>query len=240
MKVLLVVAHPEANSFNGALRDAVVSEVKRLGHHITVSDLYQQGFDPRGGPADFAKRHNNAQFHYQTEQTQAALNGTFAKDLADEQQKLKDADLLILQFPIWWGGEPAMLKGWFDKVAAYGVAYADGKRFESGLFKGRRSLVSVTTGGTPRRFTDEGGYGDINKVLWPVQQLFLGYLGFTLTEPQVAYAVARTDENTRQQYIDNLKARVRQLLAEPVDATPIPSSQELLAELGDRDWRHPG
>lgn len=240
MKVLLVFVHPELKSFNGALRGAVVAEVERLGHQIETSDLYQQGFDPRGGQADFTDLEDSSHFHYQTEQTHAALTGTFEPQLADEQRKLREADVLILQFPIWWGGEPAMLKGWFDRVAAYGVAYADGTRFETGLFKGRRSLVSVTTGGTPRRFTDEGGYGDIDKVLWPVQQLFLGYLGFTLTPPHVAYAVARTGDQQRRDAIESLKARVRELLAEPIESKPVPSSQQLLVSLGDRDWRHPG
>lgn len=242
MNVLLVFAHPNPDSFNGVMRDAIVAEVKQLGHSIEVSDLYAEDFDPRGGPADVTVRANPDTFHYQTEQTEAAKNGTFAPDLAREQARLKQADILILQFPIWWGGAPAILKGWFDRVAAYGVAYADGTRYETGLFQGRRAMVSVTTGGTPKRFSDgEGGtYGPIEQVLRPVQQLFLGYLGYTVVEPHVAYAVARVGDDERRAALENLRGRVRDLLATPVKAEPIPSSQELLARLGNRDWRHPG
>jgi NAD(P)H dehydrogenase (quinone) len=240
MHVLLVYAHPEPASFNGALRDAIVGEALDSGHSVDVSDLYAQGFDPVGGRGDFVRAADDARFHYQSEQTAAALSDGFAPDLAREQERLRRADLLILQFPLWWGGPPAILKGWFDRVAAYGVAYADGTRFDTGLFRGRRSLISVTTGGTARRFSDDDVHGPIEEVLRPVQRLFLGYLGFEVAPPHVAYAVARIGMAEREQAIADLRLRVRALLSTPVAAEPVPSSRDLLASLGDRDWRNPG
>lgn len=240
MHVLLVHAHPEPSSFNGALRDAIVRETLDSGHSVDVSDLYAQGFDPVGGRGDFVRAADDALFHYQSEQTAAALSDGFVPDLAREQERLLRADLLILQFPLWWGGPPAILKGWFDRVAAYGVAYADGTRFDTGLFRGRRSLISVTTGGTARRFSDDDVYGPIEEVLRPVQRLFLGYLGFEVAPPHVAYAVARIGMAEREQAIADLRLRVRALLSTPVAAEPVPSSRDLLASLGDRDWRNPG
>lgn len=240
MHVLLVYAHPEPASFNGALRDAIVGETLDSGHSIDVSDLYAQGFDPVAGRGDFIQAADDVLFSYQAEQTAAALSGSFVPDLAREQDRLKRADLLVLQFPLWWGGPPAILKGWFDRVAAYGVAYADGTRFDTGLFRGRRSLISVTTGGTADRFSAGDVYGPIEEVLRPVQRLFLGYLGFELTAPHVIYAASRISATERERAIADLRVRVRTLLATPVAAKPIPSSQKLLAELGDRDWRHPG
>lgn len=240
MHVLLVYAHPEPTSFNGALRDAIVNETLDSGHSVDVSDLYAQGFDPVGGRGDFVRAADDALFHYQSEQAAAALSGGFAPNLAREQDRLRRADLLILQFPLWWGGPPAILKGWFDRVAAYGVAYADGTRFDTGLFRGRRSLISVTTGGTARRFSDDDVYGPIEEVLRPVQRLFLGYLGFELTPPHVTYAAARIGMAEREQAIADLRLRVRTLLSSPVAAEPVPSSRDLLASLGDRDWRNPG
>ena len=69
------------------------------------------------------------------------------------------ADLLAFTFPLWWGGLPAIVKGWFDRVCAYGMAYADGKRFDKGYFIGRRAILGLTTGGTIERFSAGGGYG---------------------------------------------------------------------------------
>ncbi|ELW9443355.1 NAD(P)H-dependent oxidoreductase [Pluralibacter gergoviae] len=240
MHVLVVYAHPSRRSFNGALLDAVIEEVNSLGHTIEVSDLYAEGFNACGGPQDFIKLQEPAQFHYQSEQKSAALSDNFVPEIAREQARLRRADLLILQFPLWWGGVPAILKGWFDRVATYGVAYADGMRFESGLFKGRRSLVSVTTGGTPARFSEAGDYGPIEKVLWPVQQLFLGYLGFARVPPQVAWAVARVEDEARCEAVSALRLRVRELLEAPYQRRELPTPQALLAAVGNRDWRHKG
>lgn len=235
MNVLIVYAHPSPASFNAALRDAAAAEIRAAGHQVTISDLYGERFGATGGPDDFATPVAEP-FHYQAAQKAAALNDGFAVEVAREQARLKWADVLILQFPIWWGGPPAILKGWIDRVNAYGVTYVDGTRFAEGLFRGRRSLVSVTTGGTPQRFSDAGEYGPIDRVLWPIQQLFLGYLGYDRVPPQVAYAVARADDAARRRMIGDLRARVRALLDPPFTATAIAEPQALREASGDRDW----
>jgi NAD(P)H dehydrogenase (quinone) len=236
MNVLIVHAHPSPTSFNAALRDAMVEEAVRRGHAVEVSDLYAENFGAAGGPADFQSLQAPGNFHYQSEQRAAALGGTFSAEVAREQERLVNADFLIMQFPLWWGGPPAILKGWIDRVCAYGVTYADGTRFDDGLFKGRRSLISVTTGGTPRRFSDQGEYGPIEQVLWPTQHLFLEYLGYDLAPPHVSYAVARGDDASRQAMVDALRTRVREMLAPPIVAAPIPGPEELLASVGARSW----
>ncbi len=236
MHVLIVYAHPEPTSFNAALRDAARDEAEALGHTVDVSDLYADGFCAVGGRGDFVTPQDPAVFHYQAEQRAAALNHGFVPDVAREQSKLRGADCLILQFPIWWGGPPAILKGWIDRVCAYGVTYADGVRFETGLFTGRRSLISTTTGGTAHRFSSDGTYGPIDKALWPIQQLFLGYLGFDLVEPHVCYGVPRAGEAERVGALQDLRDRIRALLSEDFEAVPIPDSQSLLKSVGTRNW----
>lgn len=236
MNVLLVHAHPEDRSFNGALRDAAIAEIEGSGHSIELSDLYAMKFDPAGGPADFATPLNPDFFHYQSEQLAASKAGTFVEEIAREQDKLRRADILILQFPLWWGGPPAILKGWIDRVCAYGVTYADGTRFEAGLFKGRRALLSVTTGGTPRRFSEEGEYGEIEKVLWPIQHLFLDYLGFDRAPPHIGYAAARLDQKERIAHIAAFRARIRDLLSGTAPALPFPTPAEIAERVGNRNW----
>lgn len=215
MHALVVHAHPEPTSFSAALTNAAREEIARLGHTAEVSDLYAEGFDPVAGRRDFLSVADPQRFHYQTEQALAARTGQFSPDIAREQERVRRADLLILQFPLWWGGPPAILKGWIDRVLAYGVAYEDGARFDSGFFKGRRGLLCVTTGGTSQRFSPEGVYGDIGQVLWPLQRLTLEYMGLTVAPPFVAYGAPRVGEAERRAYLDAWRAHLAQALAAP-------------------------
>src|SRR5690554_2029072 len=140
MNVLIVLAHPEPNSFNAALCARAKAALEEAGHEVTISDLYAEGFNPVAGRHDFLSVANPDRFHYQTEQAYAARHGTYAPDVAREQERVAAADLIILQFPLWWGGVPSILKGWGERVYSYGFGYADGLRFETGVFRGRRAM----------------------------------------------------------------------------------------------------
>ncbi len=220
MHVLIVYAHPEPSSFNAALKDEAVSAITSEGHGVEVTDLFAERFDPVAGRHDFRSVADAARFHYQAEQEHAAGTGAFSEEIAREQARVERADLFIFQFPLWWGGPPAILKGWIERVLAYGFAYVDGRRFESGLFKGRGAIMCVTTGGTPARFTPEGAYGEIEKVLWPMQRLTLQYLGLTVEEPFVCYGAPRVDLAARKAYLAGWRERVATLVAKPFAARP--------------------
>ena len=154
--VLIVYAHPEPTSFGAALVRRARAALAGAGHRVVVSDLYLEGFDPKAGRHDFLSSADAGRFHYQTEQANAASNDTFCDEIAREQARVTMADVLVLVFPLWWGAPPAILKGWFERVLAYGFAYVDGARFDTGLFRGRRALLAVTTGGTTARFAPDG------------------------------------------------------------------------------------
>ena len=218
MNVLIVYAHPEPASFNAAMCARARDALARAGHDVVVSDLYGENFNPVAGRHDFASMADPQVFHYQTEQAHAARHGTYAADIAREQQRVADADLLILQFPLWWGGVPAILKGWGERVFSYGFGYADGLRFDTGVFKGRRAMVSMTSGGTLARFGAGAVYGELERqVLWQIQHLGLEYMGYELEPPFVAYGAPRTDDAGRAAYLDELERRVIAAAAKPVD-----------------------
>jgi NAD(P)H dehydrogenase (quinone) len=202
MHALFVYAHPEPTSFTGALKDAGVEALRTAGHVVEVSDLYAEKFNPVAGRHDFRAVANAARFHYQTEQAYAQETQGFASDLVREQQRFLKADLVVWLYPIWWGGMPAILKGWFDRVLACGFAYADGRRFDSGFFPGKRGLLCLSTGGTQQRFSAEGVYGDIRTVLWPAQRLMIEYLGMDALEPFVAYGAPRVNPEVRKAYLE--------------------------------------
>lgn len=212
MNVLVVYAHPEPTSFCAALRDEAVEVIRRAGHAVTVSDLYGEAFNPVAGRHDFLAMADAARFHYQSEQLHAANEGGFSEELRREQAHVEAADTIIFLFPLWWGGPPAILKGWIDRVLAYGFAYVDGSRFDTGLFRHKRSLLCVTTGGTPARFSAGGVYGEIERVLWPVQRLTLDYMGLAAEAPFVCYGAPRVGGEGRAGYLAAWRERLEKLL----------------------------
>lgn len=232
MKVLIVYAHPEPASFNAAMCARAREALTQAGHEVVISDLYGERFNPVAGRHDFLSVADRQVFHYQTEQAHAARHDTYAPDIAREQARVADADLLILQFPLWWGGVPAILKGWGERVFSYGFGYADGLRFQTGVFRGRRAMVSMTSGGTTARFGEGAVYGELERqVLWQIQHLGLEYMGYELEPPFVAYAAPRTDDAGRAAYLDELERRVFAAAAKPVDRSlGIPKPLDLVPD----------
>jgi NAD(P)H dehydrogenase (quinone) len=146
------------------------------------------GFDPCERAEHFTARQDPDRFNPQNEQRHASKNGTLPAVIADEVARLDRADLVILQYPMWWHLPPAILKGWLDRVFAYGEVYASERRFENGRFTGKRAMLSVTLGTSAETYDFNGRSGDIDLLLWPVN-FSLAYVGFTVLEPFAAYGV---------------------------------------------------
>ena len=214
MKALIIHAHPEPTSFTAALKDASVRALQHAGWSAEVSDLHAENFNPVAGRHDFTTVADPQRFHYQNEQGHAFAHNGYAADLVREQQRFQNADLLVVHFPLWWGGMLAILKGWFDRVLAYGFAYADGKRYDSGYFRGRRGILCVSTGGTTERFSPAGVYGPISQVLYPVHRCMIEYLGMEALDPFIAYGAPRVDDAARQDYLRAWETRLREVTAQ--------------------------
>ena len=207
MRAHIVVAHPEPLSFNAHLAETARRTLERDGATVTVSDLYAMNFDPceRGG--HYAPRLDGARFDVQAEQRQASASGAIPADVAAEIARLAQADLLILQYPMWWHLPPAMLKGWLDRVFIYGDVYTSKQRFEHGRFTGRRAMLSVTVGTSEATYAFNGRSGDIDLLLWPVN-FSLAYVGYTVLRPFVAYGV---EAGLRYSDSATVDARLRQV-----------------------------
>jgi NAD(P)H dehydrogenase (quinone) len=186
MHAHFVLAHPEPQSFNTHLVRSGTAALEAEGWTVSVSDLYAMGFDPCERPDHYADRASTARFDAQVEQRHASETGSLPKAVADELALMERADLLVLQYPMWWHLPPAMLKGWFDRVLAYGAVYTSRKRFETGRFAGKRAMLSVTVGTSRATYEHDGRSGDIDLLLWPVN-FTLAYVGYTVLAPFVAY-----------------------------------------------------
>ncbi len=212
MNVLLVFAHPEPRSFNGALRDAARDTLQGLGHAVETSDLYAMRFFPAVSESDFTcERANPEVFNAGAEQQHAHEQQAFAAEIALEQQKVSRADLVILQFPMWWFGMPAILKGWVDRVFARGFAYLRGRMYDTGMLAGRRAMLSLTTGNPGSLYAPDGVNGDIEHILWPIHNGIFRYAGFEVLPPYIAYAPGIASPEQREAMLEAYRAHLRTL-----------------------------
>jgi NAD(P)H dehydrogenase (quinone) len=218
MRVLIVHAHPEPNSFNGAMTRAAVEALTARGHDVVVSDLYAMNFHAPSDRSNFVTTADDDYFKPQTEEMHATAHDGFAPELEAEIQKLEACDLLIFQFPIWWFGLPAILKGWVDRVFVMGRTYGGGRVYETGVFRGRRAILSLTTGAPPEAWRPGGAHGDIDGVLRPIHRGILQFVGFDVLRPQLSCSPARVGDNERKAMLDDWRQRAGGLFEEsPMD-----------------------
>jgi NAD(P)H dehydrogenase (quinone) len=188
MQAHIVLAHPEPRSFNAHLANVARRSLEAAGWSVSLSDLYAMGFDPCERAEHYAGRRQPERFDVQVEQRHGSESGTLPAVVAAEIGRLDRADLLILQYPMWWHLPPAMLKGWLDRVLVYGEVYASQRRFEKGRFVGKRAMLSVTVGTSEETYAFDGRSGDIDLLLWPVN-FSLAYVGYSVLSAFVAYGV---------------------------------------------------
>ena len=218
MQILIVHAHEEHHSFNAAMKNLAVATLEEQGHRVVVSDLYGMKFKAVADGEDFLERRDKSYLKRQMEEKAAMELGTLAHDIVIEQQKLLAADLVILQFPLWWFGLPAILKGWVDRVMTMGFAYGAGMRYDQGGLKGRRAMLALTTGGPESTYTDTGMSGSMDQILFPIQHGILYFCGLQPLPPFVAYGPAHQSDEQRRAEL----ARYHQRLLARDTLEPLP------------------
>jgi NAD(P)H dehydrogenase (quinone) len=137
MRVLVVACHPVPDSFSASLRDTTVATLRARGHEVRVTDLEAEGFDPR----------------FTAEERRLHLADSSTKpSVARHGEDLAWCQMLVLVYPTWWGGQPARLKGWIDRVWINGVAWElpEGANRLYGRLRRLRRIVVVTTHGSSK------------------------------------------------------------------------------------------
>lgn len=225
MHALIVFAHPEPRSFNAALKEVALETLEGGGHTVEVSDLYAQGFDPVEGPRHYTHRTDPDSFSPLGEQRHAWKNDTVPADVRREIERLERADLVILQFPLWWHAQPAILKGWFDRVFMSGGLYTSRMRYDRGYFRGKRAIVSVTSGAPAAAFGPGSRGGDTGIILWPIQYS-LYYMGFTVLPAFFAHGVqghgfSYQDDAALKDHLEALKRSWARRLENMDKANPV-------------------
>ena len=220
MRVFIVHAHHEPTSFNAALTREGASSLTAAGHEVVVSDLYAMRFDPVSDRRNFTTVKDPERLKQQVEEAHASERGGYVAELQTEMDKLARCDVLILQFPLWWLGLPAILKGWVDRVFAVGRAYGGGRYFDRGVFAGKRAMCSLTVGGSADAYSRAGIYGPIESILFPIHHGILAFVGFAVLEPFVVYGPARLSLDERLQQLARYRQRLSDLAAAPTLPAP--------------------
>ncbi|RQW64366.1 NAD(P)H-dependent oxidoreductase [Vibrio viridaestus] len=234
MNVLVVYAHPEPTSLNGAIKLEIVKHLQSLRHDVKVSDLYAMNWKAVLNEQDRTDKDPSTPFHPSEDSREAFVNGTQSADITQEQEKLLWADLVIFQFPLWWFSMPAIMKGWFERVYAFGFAYGYGEhsdthwgdRYGEGKLSGKKAMLVITAGGWESHYSGRGINGPIEDLLFPIHHGMLFYPGMEVLPPVVVYKTHKMDDDGFSHLSDELLHRLRQV--DTVD--PIPFRRQNLGD----------
>ena len=188
MRISVILAHPDPESFNHAIAQTVVDALKANGYKVFFHDLYQEKFDPRLNLEEVAK--------------DAILPAVIRKH-CDE---IAAASGIVIVHPNWWGQPPAILKGWVDRVIRPGVAYEfmegdSGEGIPDGLLKARAALVFNTSNTETQREKDV--FGDPLETIW--KNCIFGLCGVTNFHRRMFNVIVTSTEKQRENWIDSVR-----------------------------------
>ncbi|MEU7727976.1 NAD(P)H-dependent oxidoreductase [Streptomyces sp. NPDC040724] len=196
MRIGVYLAHPRAGSFNHALFDAVVEELRGRGCQVVAHDLCAEGFAPV----------------LSAEETGTVRSASRAHDAQVELHRAEVATLdgMVFVHPNWWGMPPAVLAGWVQRVLAPGVAYklgtAEGE--PAGLLKAGKALV-LNTSDTPAD-REESEFGDPLQSIWSA--CVLPYVGVADVRRVVFRTVTDSDDRQRAGWLAEARRQAAALL----------------------------
>lgn len=217
----IVYAHPEPNSFVASMRDLTKETLEKQGWQTSLTDLQAIGFNPVASAADFGTRSRPDYLVYSLEQRHAWENKTIDPQIAAEVEAVRNADLLVLVFPIFWYSMPAQLKGWIDRVFLSGVFYGGTRVYDRGGMRGKNALVVSSLGGRDYMFAPGSIHGELKDMLKHILQGTLGYVGYSVYEPFFAYHVPYVDDAERAGMLMKLFYAIENIETRPV--LPMPS-----------------
>lgn len=186
--ILVILAHPNKESFNQALLKRTVDTLEASGHQVRVNDLYEQAFDPVLKGSELA----------------GLQKGVVAADVLREQAHLSWADGLVILYPLWWLDRPAILKGWFDRVFTHGFAFSYGPNGVQGMLDIEQALVVVTIGSSEEDLASMGMGRE--RLVNAVTEGSLGFAGIEQLHQRLFYRVPAVNHEERVSMMDELAA----------------------------------
>ena len=175
MHILVVLAHPNPESFSHAVSTAFIKGAEQAGHSTELADLHAEDFDPRWSMPDLA------QFE----------DAPMPDDVLAEQARIDRCDAICMVFPLFWWGMPAMLKGWIDRVWSWGWAYDQVDEPDISLQRSRLGVMLIPAGASPAKM-DPYGYPEAMDTIWRTGTM--GYLGITEKRIEILHGSGGSDE----------------------------------------------
>ncbi|ANI93392.1 NAD(P)H-dependent oxidoreductase [Dietzia timorensis] len=229
-KVLWISAHPSTRSLNHALTSEGIAALRSNGIEVLSSDLYRMGWNPVLDGESYGETVED--FHPTNSVRRAYVENRLPADVRAEQGKIRASDAVVLQFPLWWYGVPAILKGWFDRVLHSGFAFGTDPdtgtrlRFENGPFRGKRALVITTLGDRPQAIGPRGKSGELHELLFGLLHGTLAYTGFDVLDPLAIPSADRLTDDGFREVRDEVESRLWQIFT----STPIPYRPQFAGE----------
>ncbi len=163
MRHLIIYAHPNENSLNHSLFQAVIENLSSENHEIIVRDLNVICFNPV----------------LSLEDIQGQRIGKVSDDVKTEQDFISWAEHITFIYPIWWTGMPAIMKGFIDRVFSYGFAYRYDQGIQKGLLNGKQAVIINTHGKSHEEYRQIG----MDKALSLVSDVgIFQYCGFKINQ----------------------------------------------------------
>ncbi len=195
MKISIIIAHPDRNSFNHAIAQTALMYLQEKGYEVSYHDLYEEGFDPILTKNEIPK--------------QACITD----EVNLHCKEISEADGIIIVHPNWWGQPPAILKGWIDRVIRCGVAYEflegdSGEGVPKGLLKAKFAIVFNTSNTEADR--EMRVFGDPLESIW--KNCIFGLCGVKNFYRRT-FGVVVTGTNTqRRKWLDEVKELISSTL----------------------------
>ena len=188
-QVIVVVGHPDAaKSFNGAIANAVSATLAELGYAPKLRDLYAEGFNPV----------------MPLSETNSPSDKAPVAMLAEMDDVKKSVGLVFIH-PNWWGGPPAILKGWIDRVFRNGFAYGFTEKGPWSALNDK--IVQVfTTSNTPRDY-EVDVYGDPLENFW--KTIVFSVVGSSSFERRNFEQIIMSDEAMRKGWLEETVATIK-------------------------------
>jgi putative NADPH-quinone reductase len=188
MRISVILAHPNPESFNHAIAKMAVDAIKTNGHRVFFHDLYQEKFDPRLNLEELADD---------------AILPVVTRKHCDE---LASADGIVIVHPNWWGQPPAILKGWVDRVIRPGVAYEftegdSGEGIPNGLLRAGAALVFNTSNTKSER--EEEAFGDPLETIW--KNCIFGLCGVDNFHRRMFNVIVTSTEDQRRDWLNDVQ-----------------------------------
>lgn len=195
MRVHVVYCHPSPTSFTAAALTSALAGLAAAGHEVRVTDLYADEFAPE---LSAWERTN----HLSSPDTKPAI-ATYADNL-------RWCQALVLVYPTWWSGQPAMLKGWIDRVWVGGVAYdlPDGANRIRPRLHNIRRIVTVTSHGSSKLVNALEGEGGKRVVSRSLRVLCSRW---TRTKWIALYSIDTASSSKRKEHLARVDKAMRNL-----------------------------